>query len=95
MLETPETFNYTKVLLSILINPFLGQILKGKNYHDHSIQDQDIFFFYWPLGGGAPRAATHYLYTIGLDNYTRSYYGRTSLKISIKEHKSSVVEGRD
>ena len=52
-------------------------------------------FFYWPLGGGAPRAATHYLYTIGLDNYTRSYYGRTSLKISIKEHNSSMVEGRD
>ena len=56
---------------------------------------KSFLFFYWPLGGGAPRAATHYLYTIGLDNYTRSYYGRTSLKISIKEHNSSMVEGRD
>jgi len=50
---------------------------------------------YWPLGGGAPRAATHYLYTIGLDNYTRSFYGCTSLKIHIKEHNSAMVEGRD
>ena len=46
-----------------------------------------IVFFDWPLGGGAPRAATHYLYTLGLDKYTRSLNGCTSLKIHIKEHK--------
>ena len=28
-------------------------------------------FFYWPLGGGAPRAATQYLNTLGLDKYTK------------------------
>ena len=41
-------------------------------------------FFYWPLGGGAPRAATQYLDTLGLDKYTRSLNGSTSLRIHIK-----------
>ena len=52
-------------------------------------------FFYWPLGGGAPRAATHYLNTLGLDKYTTTFYGCTGLKIVIKEHNSFQVEGRD
>ena len=41
-------------------------------------------FFYWPLGGGALRAATQYLDTLGLDKYTRSLNGSTSLRIHIK-----------
>ena len=30
-----------------------------------------VFFFYWPLGGGAPRAATQYLSRLRLDSCTR------------------------
>ena len=34
-----------------------------------------LLFFYWPLGGGAPRAATQYLSRLRLDKFTRCYIG--------------------
>ena len=54
-----------------------------RDIHRYHLGIEKLYsFFYWPLGDGAPRAATHYLYTLGLDKYfNSSMTGRvTSLK---------------
>ena len=34
---------------------------------------KNIYYFYWPLGDGAPWATTQYLVVLGLDKYVRNY----------------------
>ena len=91
---SPSTYLYTlhqgedlmpiNVMFWLSCTPFnfnIIQITFCKIRQNFSVKG---FFFYWPLGGGAPRAATQYLDTLGLDKYTRSLNGSTSLRIHIK-----------